>query len=156
MLDTSRLFACILLIFSVNAYSAPEFDSNTGILRVPIVRVDGKLYRNAEVMLRGDGTWSLQAIDSPIAATNPICGIPRATARNDALQELTETYSPSFSLIESLLESDMDAYDAICAMTETSVLLEILNRLSESYYPHFSLIKTLTDSDLQAYNKLQD
>jgi len=150
----SLSFLCFIFI-SFNVFAEPEFELNSGLLTIPMVRVDGALFRNAQVILSGDGTWNLKSIDAPQNTTNPICDIERETARNDALESLTERYSPSFSTIESLLSNYMKAYDEICLMDETPVLLEILNSRAESYYPSFSTILSLTKNDLEALENLQ-
>ncbi len=142
------------LSFSMNLAAEPEFNPSTRELSVPTLRLNGVLYRNGKVKLNDNGTWQLIAITAPSATINPICDIPRAQARKDDLERLTERYTPSFSLIESLLASDMEAYDSICKMSVTPKLLEILNSRAKSYYPSFGLIKSLTDDDLAALSRL--
>ena len=146
----------ILVFDSFNIFAEPTFKFDSDILHLPTVRVDGKLFRNVNVVLRSDGTWGLLSIDEMPVTTNPICDIERKIARSDALADYTERYSPSFSLIESLLQSAMEAYDTICAMDETPVLLEILNNRAERYYPGFSLILSLTECDLEAFENLKN
>ncbi len=146
---------CICFIFvSFGLAAEPEFNPSTRELTVPTLRVNGMLYRNGQVKLNDNGTWQLLAITAPSTTTNPICDIPRAQARKDDLEKLTEIYTPSFSTIEYLLASDMEAYDAICKMSVTPKLLEILNSRAKSHYPRFATIKYLTDDDLAASNRL--
>jgi len=148
-------YLCIAFVSFV-AYAEPEFESSTGLLVLPTVRVDGVLYRNAEVILGHDGQWSIQAVDIPIETTNPVCDIDREIARIDALEVITEAHTPDFSTIEYVLNRDMEAYDAICKMQESSVLLEILNDSSESHYPDFSTILYVLERDLESLGNLNN
>ena len=154
MIIRKWLVVFLLAFSSFNIFAEPTYKFGTEILHLPTVRIDGKLFRNIEVVLRADGTWGVQSIGVIPVTINPICDIEREMARSDALADHTERYTPSFSLIESLLQGDMEAYDTICSMDETPILLEILNEYAERYYPSFSLILSLTESDLEAFEKL--
>jgi hypothetical protein len=122
----------------------------TGILTVPTVRVDGRLYRDASVILRPDGTWTLLAITPPTATTNAVCGVSRKQAEEDLREYETERFTPNFSLIEYSVSSGMEDYDIICSWAETPKLLEILEDRAQDFWPSFGTIRYAAEQDIAA------
>ena len=88
------------------------------------------------------------------AMANPVSDISRSKAEADLKASLEKKYNNSYSLIETLLNSGMQAYDELSKEPDTNVNNDILNSLLKKYYPSFSLIQTLYDSNKASYDRL--
>lgn len=91
---------------------------------------------------------------SPSGRTNPVCAVGRAQAEQDIQQELMNRYAPSYSTVEMLFETNMEAFDEICTYPASGTSAQVLQNLKNSYYPHFSTIQMLYQSHMESAGRL--
>jgi len=85
---------------------------------------------------------------------NPPCDISREQARSDVLAKLRTQYLDKYSLQETLLTGNMDAYRNLCSLPVNEVNSKILTKLTNRYYPSLSLIWTLYEGNIRSYRNL--
>jgi len=88
------------------------------------------------------------------AFANPVCDVGRNKAYSDIKQNLTDRYAPSYSTVEMLLKSNMEAFDEICRLTDTQASNQVLQNLKNRYYPSFSTILMLYKSNMESRQRL--
>ncbi|TXL22236.1 hypothetical protein BMR03_09460 [Methylococcaceae bacterium HT2] len=149
------ILSSILISTIGTAQAENDFNFGTRLLKMSVLNVHGETFRNVEVMLKIDGTYLLYSAEAPVQLDNPVCDIDRETARQNALADAREDWGSDYSMVQYVLNKDMDAYDDICAMEKSAVYLEVLNEASSAWYPDFSMVKYSLEKDLEAYKDVQ-
>lgn len=85
---------------------------------------------------------------------NPVCNVGKEKARADALKELTELFTPNYSMIETMLKRYMEDFDEICKLPDSQSSIEVLQFLKDEFYPHFSMIIMQYPEQMKSYQWL--
>lgn len=96
----------------------------------------------------------LLALTTTTVFANPISDLSRDKVEQDCKESLLKEWGNNYSLIKTLLESNLSSYDYMASQPSSEVSDGIMKRLLNEWYPSMNLIQILYMNDMAAYREL--